>query len=141
MYTAGVHIALGRAASVGFLFFMPMLQFIAFKAQAVEWERWASLRVLLATILRPELRDDLARERESLKIEVRKVVDELDWGQGQRQSSPLRGTDLYESLRTTLRRSQSIFLRSVHSEKSEFNSENQSLGLMSHLSDDEDSPK
>jgi len=138
VYTAGVHIALGRAASVGFLFFMPMLQFIAFKAQAVEWERWASLRVLLATILRPELRDDLARERESLKIEVRKVVDELDWGQGQRQSSPLRGTDLYESLRTTLRRSQSIFLRSVHSEKSEFNSENQSLGLMSHLSDDEE---
>jgi len=135
-YTAGVHIALGRTASVGFLFFMPMLQFIAFKAQAVEWERWASLRVLLATILRPELKDDLARERESLKAEVRKVVDELDWGQGQLQS--LRGENLYKSLRSPIRRSKSIFLTSVHSEKSGFVSENQSLGLITPLSDDED---
>ena len=139
-YTAGVHIAFGRTASVGFLFFMPLLQHIAYKAQAAEWERWAGLRTLLGTVLRPGVRDELARERARLKAEVRQVVDDLDWGQGQRLSSMPQDTDLYASLQNPFRRSKSIFLTSVHSERSDF-TENPSLGLISHLSDDEDSPK
>ena len=98
------------------------------------------LRTLLGTVLRPGVRDELARERARLKAEVRQVVDDLDWGQGQRLSSMPQDTDLYASLQNPFRRSKSIFLTSVHSERSDF-TENPSLGLISHLSDDEDSPK
>ena len=134
IYTAVVHVAFGRTASVAALFVLPLLQYIAFKAQSFEWERWANLRTLLLTILRPGARDDLARERESLKMTVRALVDELNWGSGQQQP----GSDFYSTLRDlsdvnmsgTLRRSKSIFLTSLKSRGGTFPSD-MSLGLLS----------
>merc|ERR1711959_416719 len=140
IYTAVVHLAFGRTASVAALFFLPLLQYIAYKAQSFEWEKWANLRTLLLTILRPGAREDLARERASLKMSVRALVDELNWGQGQQQQgadfySPLRGVDMTVTMRGTLRRSKSIFATSLGSARN-FSSD-RSLGLLSKNSEED----